>query len=153
MAQRSSQTTSLLMKSINQGKLFKLNDADPIKLFGKTFERHFKRLKNAAATVKSGGATKTDNDLNGVTTQSKLLFRTNYTEVNRTVVGTLALKWLMSNDYDAFTRYQVPPVKLRPESFAELRKLFVDCLKGPSDILALLIFIVINDLGKDSSLA
>ena len=124
-----------------------LNDEDAIKRFHAIFNEEIEYLKYAYATPEAGtGAGLVSEE----PTPSRLLYGQDYVEVNRSLVGMLALKWVLANDYSAFTRYQPPAVKLTPESFAEFRALCIDCLPTPEDTLTLLAAIVINDLGKSS---
>lgn len=81
-------------------------------------------------------------------TPSELLFGSDITEVNRTAVGFLALKWILADDYGSFTANQAPPIKLKQESFAELRDYVLSVLKTPLDVDAMIVMILTNDLGK-----
>lgn len=81
-------------------------------------------------------------------TPSKLLFGREIVEVDRTAVGILALKWILANDYAAFTANQPPPIKLSPASFLQLRTYILSVLKTPEDIDAMIVMILTNDLGK-----
>lgn len=85
---------------------------------------------------------------------SVILYGEDYAEVNRTLVGVLALRWLWNNDYETFVGRQSPaPVVLRRESFAWLREIYLKGLANPEDIYTLITSMVINDLGKDPNLA
>lgn len=177
--------TLKIQTCILENKFFDLSDPEAIEVFGEAFGPELERLKNASPTAESSPSdtaevfskafkpelkqlkntspttvsspTDTAEVLNNENASpSQRLFGGDYIEVNRTVLGMLALKWLMvgdHGDYEAFTWQQTPAVKLRPESFAELRKLFQDGLQDPKDIYALLVAMVVNDLGKDSDLA
>ena len=134
------------LHGIGRAKLFTLNDLDAVKLFGTTFAPELNSLKNAAPTVESSPI-KTTEEFGPF--PSQLLFQEDYAEVNRTIVGMLALKWLVSGDYDAFTGQQFPAAKLRRESFDQLRELFMSGLETEDDVYALLVATVVNDLGKD----
>ena len=134
------------LQGIGRARLFSLNDLDAVKLFGTTFAPELSSLKNAAPTVESSPI-KTTEQFGPF--PSQLLFQEDYAEVDRTIVGMLALKWLVAGDYDAFTGQQFPAAKLRRESFDQLRELFMAGLKTEDDVYALLVAIVVNDLGKD----
>ncbi|MCJ1285794.1 hypothetical protein MMC26_005135 [Xylographa opegraphella] len=134
------------LEGIGRAKLFALNDLDAVNLFGATFAPELSSLKNAAPTVESSPI-KTTEEFGPF--PSQLLFHEDYAEVNRTIVGMLALKWLVAGDYDAFTGQQFPAAKLRRESFDQLRELFMSGLKTEDDVYALLVATVVNDLGKD----
>lgn len=81
-------------------------------------------------------------------TPSQFLFGHQITEVDRTAVGFLAIKWLLADDYAAFTHNQPPPVKLSKESFKQLRSYVKDVLKTPADVDAMIVMLLTNDLGK-----
>ncbi|MCJ1256720.1 hypothetical protein MMC24_004544 [Lignoscripta atroalba] len=142
-----------LRQHIHQGNLFDLTDTEAIKLFGCAFAPELHRLKNASSTVESSVCETLGTCGDGSSSPSQLLFGTDYAEVNRTLVGMLALKWLMLGDYETFTLYQKPAIKLCEQSFNKLRSIFVEGLKDPEDIYALLIATVVNDIGKDPHLA
>ncbi|KAI9857287.1 MAG: hypothetical protein M1813_008325 [Trichoglossum hirsutum] len=146
---------SSLEESIARGEFFNLNDVDALRLILGAFPTELERLKNASPASEPGITTSpVSNDGFKLTpSPSQLLFGADYDEVNRTLVGMLALRWVMSDDYDAFTGCQNPSSKLHPESFTELRDLFLQNLQTPADILSLLVATVVNDLGKDPSLA
>ncbi|MCJ1394729.1 hypothetical protein MMC18_007609 [Xylographa bjoerkii] len=134
------------LHGIGRAKLFTLTDLDAVKLFGTTFAPELSSLKNAAPTVESSPI-KTTEEFGPF--PSQLLFQEDHAEVNRTIVGMLALKWLVAGDYDAFTGQQFPAAKLRRESFDQLRELFMAGLKTEDDVYALLVATMVNDLGKD----
>ncbi len=105
--------------------------------------------QKADATAEgSGAAPKGAYGPNKDQTPSQLLFGRQIIEVDRTAVGFLAIKWLLANDYEAFTKNQPPPVKLSKESFAELRAYVKSVLKTPQDLDAMIVMLLTNDLGK-----
>ncbi len=105
--------------------------------------------QKADATAEgSGTAPKGAYGPNKDQTPSQLLFGKQIIEVDRTAVGFLAIKWLLANDYEAFTKNQPPPVKLSKESFAELRAYVKSVLKTPQDLDAMIVMLLTNDLGK-----
>lgn len=82
------------------------------------------------------------------------LFGENYDEVNRTLVGVLALRWIHLGEYQSFVRSQPAKVRLTRESFNWLRRFYTDVVGKDADALyALITSMVINDLGKDPQLA
>ena len=85
-------------------------------------------------------------------TPSMILFDDNFDEINRTLVGILALRWIHNNEYDKFTSNQLPKLRLKRSSFAWLRHHFQTHLHTTDDLLMLVISMIINDVGKDSSL-
>ena len=146
------QQFKFVRQGIEQCPLFTMSDSEIVKMFGDAFEPEFSRLRNASPTiesspVKASGAFGVFN-----LSPSQLLFRADYAEVNRTIVGMLALKWIISGDYESFTAYQTPPVKLRQESFDQLRELFFEALKIDEYVYSLIVSMLVNDLGKDPSL-
>ncbi|KAL9059281.1 MAG: hypothetical protein Q9162_001318 [Coniocarpon cinnabarinum] len=76
-----------------------------------------------------------------------------YHEVNRTLVGLLALRWIWTDDYDKFTWCQNEEWRLDHNSFAWLRALFKEYLCADEDIYALIVVVLINDLGKVKDIA
>lgn len=69
-------------------------------------------------------------------------------EFNRTSVGILNLIWVLQNDYDSFTACQKQDVKLTRESFEELRRYTLAILPEAEDLRSMIVYMVINDLGK-----
>ncbi|EFQ99885.1 hypothetical protein MGYG_02897 [Nannizzia gypsea CBS 118893] len=141
-----------LLASIEDGTFATLSDTHVIKLFGATFDWELGRLKHAKPTVESSKTTTLGNLDDDGLTPSRLLFGEDFVEVNRTLVAMLALKWLWSNDYDSFTRHQNQTRKLQPESFERLHAILSGGLPHPHEIYALLVAIVVNDLGKNDTL-
>lgn len=72
-------------------------------------------------------------------------------EFNRTAVGILTLDWILKGDYEAFTACQKPKDKLSKESFDQLQKYTRKILPDEEAVDAMVTYIVINDLGKISS--
>ncbi|KAK2872036.1 hypothetical protein FQN49_002612 [Arthroderma sp. PD_2] len=141
-----------LLASIEDSTFATLSDIQVVQLFGLTFDWELNRLKHAKPTVETAdNAPQGALDDDGLT-PSRLLFGEDFVEVNRTIVGMLALKWLLAKDYDSFTRYQNPTRRLRLESFKKLHTVLIGGLPNAGDIYSLLVAIVVNDLGKDDSL-
>ncbi|KAM5458119.1 hypothetical protein MaudCBS49596_000029 [Microsporum audouinii] len=141
-----------LLASIEDGAFATFSDTQVVQLFGVTFGWELNRLKRAKPTVETADATTKGNLGDDGLTPSQLLYGEDFVEVNRTLVGMLALKWLLANDYNSFTRYQQPAKRIQPESFERLHDILSGGLPKAGDIYALLVAIVINDLGKDDSL-
>ncbi len=74
--------------------------------------------------------------------------REDVVEFDRTAVGILNLIWVLQGDYEAFTQCQKAEVKLSRESFNELRRYTQAILPEVEDLRAMIIYMVINDLGK-----
>lgn len=81
-------------------------------------------------------------------TPSMYLFGREIVELNRTAVGFLSLKWLLSNDYTAFTANQPDSNRLTQSMFQEFRSDVKKVLKTDEDVEAMIFAIVVNDLGK-----
>lgn len=144
-----------LQESIYQGKFVALNDADALRLIYDAFLPELERLKCAASASESETTTLSDGEEvhHRQPSPSRLLFDAEYDEVNRTLTSVLALKWIMTDDYNSFTRCQTSLTKLHLRSFAKLQELFHENLRGPADIVSLLVAMIVNDLGKDPNLA
>ncbi len=149
--------TNTIPDHLSKAPFFSMSDYDAVKLFGVAFGPELDQLKNASSTAESKSESHSTRTLGMLgpdeLSPSQLLFGDDYTEVNRTLVGILALKWIISNDYAAFTQCQIPAVKLRPESFRQLRELFLVDLRTDEVVYTLIVAILINDLGKDPSLS
>lgn len=140
---------SVLQQIIFQVVFFDADDPKALHMIADQFEPELQRLRNAStASEPSRGDGQEQNY-----SPSRRLYNKEYDEVNRTLVGILALKWLLKDDYEAFTSSQNKFIKLQPETFAKLRKLFQDGLKEQADLFNLLTSTIINDLGKDPALA
>ena len=142
-----------LEETIEQGRFFDVDDVTILELVHRAFPAELERLKNAYAVERQSPPK--GNGVNGLqrsSTPSEILFKENFDEVNRTLVGVLALRWIHNNEYDTFTHCQPDSVRLHPESFEWLRQLFGHGIRGTEDIFPLVMSMVINDLGKDPNL-
>ena len=131
----------------------KLSDEDIIKELAAQFATSLGRLKNARATAEKRMTIGDDTD--GLTPSQRIYGEGNdYAEVNRTCLSVLCLKWLMTRDYDAFTATQPEVVKLTRKSFDFLCHLVHTYLadNGNEALSALIVEIVVGDIGKDESL-
>ncbi|PKX93591.1 uncharacterized protein P174DRAFT_459751 [Aspergillus novofumigatus IBT 16806] len=127
-----------------------LSDTEGIHLFASSFPTELSHLRNASATVESG--TRTPPGCLDGKTPSALIYGAEFAEVNRTLISMLALKWILADDYKSFTRGQSEG-EITPETFKHMRELITRNLQNPEDIYSLLVAIVIDDIGKDSTLA
>jgi hypothetical protein len=88
---------------------------------------------------------------------SQILYKEDHDEVNRTLVGVLALRWIYNDQYNTFTTNQPESVKISRASFSWLHNFFSSNLTNSSastgDLYALITSMVVNDLGKDPQLA
>lgn len=142
-----------LEEAIEQGHFYSIGDAACLNLVREAFPEELERLKNAYAIERESPLKE-----NGITgkqrspTPSEILYGENFDEINRTLVGVLALRWIHNDDYETFTHCQPEHVRLQEDSFRWLQKLFDKHLHGSEDIFALVMSMVINDLGKDPNL-
>lgn len=142
-----------LFAALAGGAFPALSDSDAVRLIGLSFEPELEWLKNATPTIESS-----DNIPVGALcknwrmTPSRVLYGVDYPELNRSLVSMLAVKWLLSGDYQTFTCCQIPSTKLKPESFQQLRSLLAESCPDSESIYALLVAIAINDLGKNEDL-
>ena len=143
-----------LRTRIEGHQFYAIEDWKALDIFYNTFGHELECLKRASPSVESSPDTKVSLLGNRDASPSQYLYGRDYVEVNRTLMGMLALKWIMNNDYAAFTNGQPEAVKLTEDSFHELHQLFYNVLKNPdSDVVySLLVATLVNDLGKDPEL-
>ncbi|KAI1623736.1 hypothetical protein EDD37DRAFT_436942 [Exophiala viscosa] len=140
-----------LQDTVNNGEFFLADEATILHQIKEAFEPELERLKSAKAVE----GTEEERYSNGTLdnpSPSQILYGFNFDEINRTLVGILALRWIKNEDYDHFTRGQPSESRLTKDSFAWLCGLFDDGLKCLDDLFALILSMVINDLGKDPNL-
>ncbi|OCT51971.1 hypothetical protein CLCR_08563 [Cladophialophora carrionii] len=137
-----------LHEVIEDGSFWLLPDRAVLELIRSEFPQELERLKNATF-VRSSDAPRPQGP-----SIAESLYGQDYPEINRTLVGVLALRWLHNDDYDRFIGTQgPPPIVLKRQSFAWLRSLFDKGLKSIEDTYTLIVSMVTNDLGKDPALA
>ncbi|MCJ1442724.1 MAG: hypothetical protein MMC23_003221 [Stictis urceolatum] len=127
---------------------FKHNDEDTILEFKKAFDHEMKILQEASPTAEAAGAKTHGGYGQNRLTPSKLMYGKDFNEVNRTIVGVLALKWLVNNQYDTFTAFQPEKVKLTRESFETIRTLILYEIRTSDELYFVIVSMIINDLGK-----
>ena len=139
---------SPLYKVIADGSFWTLPQEDLLKLIRDEFPNELNRLKDAYSVRTTGIAKPTTPSI------SQILYNADYDEINRTLIGVLALRWIWLNQYDTFIgSHPKSPVTLKHESFDWMREIFTNGLKAPIDIYTLVLSMIINDLGKDHNLA
>ncbi|KAF5864139.1 hypothetical protein ETB97_008545 [Aspergillus alliaceus] len=144
---------SELAAIIRRDELKSLSDEEAVRLLHKQFGDIFERLKNVPVNIEQGDGEPPKGNLDGKDfTPSCFLFDEDYAEINRTVINFLALKWLLEGRHEAFTAYQPKAVKLSQETFNRFRQLAQEILEQPDDILALVVSLVLGDVGKDPDL-
>lgn len=130
-----------------------MSDEDFVTLLGKSFEPELARLKNAKASAQLAathppGYLGSDN-----ATPSRFLYGEDHPECNRTLVSLLALKWISTNNYEAFAGRQPEATRLSKNSWEELRKQLTSLIHNTDMFRALAVITVTNDIGKDPTLA
>lgn len=146
-----------LVEIVHRHELPSLQDEDLVRLLHAQFGPeivHLTRVphameKDEGETPSLGNLTK---DTETALSPSRLLFKTDFDEVNRSITNVRALKWVLANDYDAFVNYQPPPIRLSQKTFQELRRLSDSFLKDADLLLAMIVALVIGDMGKDPHL-
>lgn len=144
LARSSSKATA---KTIHPDSFFTLPTKDVLLLVRNEFPEELERLKRAYS-VRDRSFTAPS-----IPSPSQILFGQDFDEVNRTLVGVLALIWLVKGEYETFVGSQPQPVKLTRESFTWMRNHFVHVSRDPDELYALVTAMVVNDLGKDEKLA
>ena len=146
--QQHKMATSLLFQAIDHGSFWTLPDEDLLVLIRDEFPNELNRLKSAYSVRTTGVPRPSTASI------SQILYQDDYDEINRTLVGVLALRWIWLDQYEAFIGSHSPsPVTLKPESFAWMQDIFRHGLKTTIDIYTLVLSMVTNDLGKDHNLA
>ncbi|ETI27857.1 hypothetical protein G647_00306 [Cladophialophora carrionii CBS 160.54] len=141
-----------LQETIGAGKFYAVDEPTILNQIKDAFEPEFERLKAAKAVEGTEQQRAAANGCANGPSPSQILYGCNYDEVNRTLVGILALRWIHNRDYERFTRPQPPETRLSEESFEWLYQLFVTGIRDLDDLFALVLSMVINDLGKDPNL-
>ena len=142
-----------LLEIIKRGEFGSLTNEDAIRHFNSQFGSELKRLQRATSTIEIGDAAPKGSLGRQGLTPSQFLFGEDFPEVNRTLTGLLAMKWLIANDYDSFSAYQPAAVRLKPDSFKSFRNLAMETVSDTNQLLALIVSFVVADIGKDPSLA
>lgn len=139
-----------LHQSIEDDSFFSMSRSEVLQVLKRAFKKELEYLKSAYAAACPGPA-----DLQSQS-PSELLFHRRVPEIDRTLTGILALRWLRNNDYDSFTQNQISTSRLSRRSFRELRAFFDAGLGGYTDheaVFTLVVMQMTNDLGKSSALA
>jgi len=152
MAQQTCSTKCSLQETINLGDFYSVDDESIIVQIGQSFPDELERLKNAEAVESTSQRSRVSNGAHARPSPSQILYGTDYDEVNRTLIGVLALRWIQNDQYGTFVGGQPEGRKLTQESFNWLRKLFSAGLRTKEDLFALVMSMIINDLGKDPEL-
>ncbi|KAJ5656055.1 hypothetical protein N7507_008005 [Penicillium longicatenatum] len=127
--------------------LFALPQDDLLRMVYQEFKNDLDRLKRAYSIRSCQQVAFTTES------PSYILYQADYDEVNRTLVGFLALRWIHRGAYENFVGSQPPNVRLNRESFDWIRKFYSEVIVDADALYTLITSIVINDLGKDPQLA
>lgn len=139
---------SPLREIINDGSFWTMPDLQLLEIIKHEFSDELQRLQKATF-VRNPNAPRPQGK-----SISEQLYQQDFAEVNRTLVGVLALRWLHNDQYDTFVGTQSPQaIVLRPKSFAWLRQIFDEGITSQDDLYTLITSMVTNDLGKDPNLA
>lgn len=139
--------------AIEQLPFFATSDEATVELLRDAFGTELQRLKVASPTAEVTVAQPLGNlGCSGDQTPSRLIYGADYAEVNRSIVGVLALKWLVRDDYESFASCQRAETRLRQRSFDAMRRCLLSYLRSSVELYALIIATFANDLGKDASM-
>ncbi|KAI3030918.1 hypothetical protein CBS147347_2238 [Aspergillus niger] len=151
-----------LKQVIDKERFESLSDEQLVELVYYQFESVIERLKNVEQNIegddthpqglltRTGVEGKADKDN---LTPSRYLFDEDYSEVNRTLTNVLAVRWLLDNDYSTFTCHQKESMRLKSATFNDFRELANHIRKKPDWLMALIVALVLGDVGKDHGLA
>ncbi|KAF9888087.1 hypothetical protein FE257_009352 [Aspergillus nanangensis] len=134
---------------IETGAFARISDIDALHLFAATFTDELNHLKNASPTVESS---KSPVSPEVVWTPSQIIYGEDFTEVNRTLVSMLAVKWLLADEYETFVHGQPAHNQLSRNSFDRLRRFVLAKTTSADDAYAILVALAIDDIGKDPHL-
>ncbi|KAJ5653693.1 hypothetical protein N7490_000696 [Penicillium lividum] len=141
-----------LVEIVHRRELASLEDEDLVRLLYTQFGPEIDHLKRVPPAVE-GDETASGNLSNNALSPSRLLFNEDFDEVNRSITNVRALKWVLANDYNAFVANQPPSVKLSLETFQSLKRQTDSFLEDTDQLLALIIALIIGDIGKDPYLS
>jgi hypothetical protein len=133
--------------TIQPESFFRLSDPEALLLIRDNFGPELACLKRVSSRPEPPSAKPS------TASPSQILFDAQYDEVNRTLVGILALRWLHNGQYDVFVAGQSPTERLSRASFEWMRAFFIDAVGDKQKLDALITSVMINDLGKDKTLA
>ncbi|KAJ5256564.1 hypothetical protein N7478_012668 [Penicillium angulare] len=139
---------------VYNGELASLHDDDLIRLLYTQFTPEIDHLKNVPRAVEKADQNKSGPEGNiteKALSPSRLLFGEDFDEVNRTITNVRAVKWLLANEYEAFSANQA--VKLSAQTFKAFRDRALLSLNDPDNLVALVVALVVGDMGKDPHLA
>ncbi|KAI1390343.1 uncharacterized protein F4822DRAFT_233317 [Hypoxylon trugodes] len=127
-------------------ELFQLPDKEFFPLIYDEFKPEVDRLKRAYSV---GG----NDSKPSAVSPSVILYGEEYDEVNRTLVGLLALRWVHNNQYDILVSNQAEALRLSRESFDWIHNFYRESIKTSEELYFIITSIIVNDIGKDDQLA
>ena len=149
-----SQLSCALQRTIDAGEFYTADDKSIFQVIQQSFPAELDRLKNAYAVEGSNSSAQLLlKERSASDSPSRILYNHDFDEINRTLVGVQCLRWIHNDDYETLTGCQPEPLKLQRDSFNWLRDYFRENLRTSSDLFALILSMIINDLGKDPELA
>jgi hypothetical protein len=138
----------MLWRALSDTKFWQMPEDELLILIRDEFPAELDRLKNAYSVKATGVPRPKSHSIS-----ERMYDGKNYDEINRTLLGVLVLRWIILNDYASFTRGQKPALALKRESFDWLHNYYWTKINTPDDAYALVLSMIINDLGKDPYLA
>jgi hypothetical protein len=141
------QSQSLREACDNPDVLFALSETNLVSLIYQEFPEEIDRLRRAYS-IRDPQGTPPESP-----SPSRIIYEEDYDEVNRTLVGFLALGWIHNAEYEVFIGSQSPELRLTRESFDWIRNYYSQVITDANTLYALTTSIIINDLGKDPELA
>ncbi|KAJ5929199.1 hypothetical protein N7454_007047 [Penicillium verhagenii] len=143
-----------LVDIVHSHDLASLHDEDLVRLLYAQFGPEIDHLKRVPHAVEGDESPSKGNLTHHTLSPSRLLFDEDFDEVNRSITNVRALKWVLANDYDAFVAHQPPsPIRLSHETFQALKRQADSFLEDTDQLLALIVALVIGDMGKDPRLS
>jgi hypothetical protein len=140
--------TTKLFRVIEDDTFWTMPDNDLLIIIRDEFSDELNRLKNAYSVRTTGIPRPTCPSI------SQILYKADYDEINRTLIGVLALRWLRRDEYSRYIgEHTKSPSRLNRSSFNWMRDMSRSALRTPIDTYALVVSMIINDLGKDHNLA
>lgn len=134
-----------LRSSVHAREFLRLDEGDYFQILHRAYSTELEYLKTAyVAPVRSNPRIHSK-------APSERLFGQRYGEVDRTMTGLNALRWIHQDDYNSYTSNQRTATKLTLQTFAEMRALFCKYTTS-QEILTLIMMQMTNDLGKSTDL-
>ncbi|KAL8939167.1 MAG: hypothetical protein Q9211_002861 [Gyalolechia sp. 1 TL-2023] len=136
-----------LISTLKDGSFFRLAEDDAL---GLVKEKYFDELDMLKTSYSIPDPTGKRPDF---PSPSMRLYGAEFDEINRTLVGVLALRWISDKDFASFVGHQPSDTSLTRQSFDWICNIFEHGIKTSDDLYALITSVIINDLGKSSTLA